>query len=190
MQSSMISAPNATPPCRWFPRLSTGHVHDGAMHAETLASVSWMLMTELQSYIEDLEGAANSLEVVNVLRIKLAELLVDIDCRLAGAAPPDELHQFPLFAEYGVAEVTTSACDNPARWIGIGQQSGELAQHIDAAALIDLFNGLLAAFPGELFNPLLPDTQGQVLRTLRNWDKLCRLAGRDAAFLAPLMRSL
>jgi hypothetical protein len=206
----MTQATLTAAPGRWFPRLAAGYVHDAARQAETLASVAWMLMTELQAYIEDLEGATHAPDVVDVLRIKLAELLVDLDCRLAGAAVPDELHQFPLFVEYGVTNIALSAGADAARWIGMGPRAAavmpdavpdtapdiasdatpDAAPRTDAGTLIDLLNGLLAAFPGALFNPLLPGTQGQVLRTLRNWDKLCRLAGRDASFLAPLMRSL
>lgn len=160
------------------------------MQAETLASVAWLVMTELQAYVEDLQGAADSHEVIDVLRVKLAELLLEIDCRLAGATVPDELHRLPLFVEYGLADVVMVPGEQAAGWIGFDKPLDRSVPSADAATLIDLFNEMLASFPGDLFNPLLPGTQGQVLRTLRNWDKLCRLAGRDAAFLAPLMRSL
>ncbi|WP_445380086.1 DUF6031 family protein, partial [Pseudomonas syringae] len=74
-------------------------------------------------------------------------------------------------------------------WLGVPADSA-VGQDLEAERLIELFKELLEAFPGKLFNPLLPGTQGQVLRTLRDWDRSCRLAGGDAAFLAPLMRSL
>lgn len=201
-------------PTRWFPRLAAGYRFDAASQAETLASVAWLLMTELHAYIEDLEGAADTDDVVDVLRLKLAELLTDLDCRLSGASTPDELHQFPLLIEYGLTQVTYSSGADTAQWMGFGTYRGMAnaenaanAANIndmqddapqdtlsepqsEGARLIALFNTVLAAFPGTLFNPLLPGTQGQVLRTLRAWDKLCRLAGRDAAFLVPLMKSL
>ncbi|RMW13295.1 hypothetical protein ALP03_04914, partial [Pseudomonas amygdali pv. tabaci] len=70
---------------QWFPRLSGGYVYPAGPYAQKLISVAWLLMTELEAYLEDLEGAANEPQVVDALRIKLAELMVDIDCRLAGA---------------------------------------------------------------------------------------------------------
>lgn len=81
---------------QWFPRLSGGYVYPAGPYAQKLISVAWLLMTELEAYLEDLEGAANEPQVVDALRIKLAELMVDIDCRLAGADTPNELHQFAL----------------------------------------------------------------------------------------------
>ncbi|AJK49049.1 DUF6031 family protein [Burkholderia plantarii] len=184
--TAMTAMPPASPPIRWFPKLAAGQLRPGATLAETLASVAWLLMTELQAYIEDLEGAADTPDVVDVLRIKIAELLLDIDYRLSGAIAPDELHGFALCAEYGLSEVAMLPGAEAVRRLG----GGAAHDGHDAAALIDTLRAALAAFPGELFNPLLPGTQGQVLRTLRAWDKLCRLTGQDASFLAPLMRSL
>ncbi|OUM08545.1 hypothetical protein BW686_04290 [Pseudomonas syringae] len=174
---------------RWFPRLGGGYSYAAGDHVEKLIAVAWLLMTELEAYLEDLEGATGEPRVVHALRIKLAELMVDIDCRLAGADTPNELHQFALFAEYGLSDVIAHSGETAIDWLGIPTDVTADCED-DAGRLIDLFKEVLNAFPGKLFNPLLPGTQGQVLRTLRDWDRSCRLAGRDAAFLAPLMRSL
>ncbi|MBI6705403.1 DUF6031 family protein [Pseudomonas viridiflava] len=174
---------------RWFPRLNGGYVYPAGPHAQKLISVAWLLMTELEAYIEDLQGAADEPRVIDALRVKLAELMIDIDCRLAGAQSTHELHQFALFAEYGLSDVIAHSAETALGWLGIPHPDRK-ADADEALRLIGLFRAILSAFPGTLFNPLLPGTQGQVLRTLRDWDKSCRLAGRDAAFLAPLMRSL
>ncbi|ATV18232.1 hypothetical protein A584_03610 [Pseudomonas syringae pv. theae ICMP 3923] len=174
---------------KWFPRLAGGYVYPAGPHAQKLISVAWLLMTELEAYLEDLEGAASEPRVIDALRIKLAELMVDIDCRLAGADTPDELHQFALFTEYGLSDVIAHSGQVAVEWLGVPCDT-TADRSDEASRLIELFKEVLAAFPGKLFNPLLPGTQGQVLRTLRDWDRSCRLAGRDAAFLAPLMRSL
>ncbi|MBI0330004.1 DUF6031 family protein [Burkholderia plantarii] len=188
----MTAMPPTSAPIRWFPKLAAGQLRPAATLAETLASVAWLLMTELQAYLEDLEGAADTPDVVDVLRIKIAELLLDVDYRLSGAVAPDELHAFALCAEYGLSEVAMLPGAEAVRRLGGGAACDAHDEHDGhgAAALIDTLQAALAAFPGELFNPLLPGTQGQVLRTLRAWDKLCRLTGQDASFLAPLMRSL
>ncbi|MCF5803880.1 MULTISPECIES: DUF6031 family protein [Pseudomonas syringae group] len=173
----------------WFPRLGGGYSYPAAEQVEKLISVAWLLMTELEAYLEDLEGAKAEPRVIDALRIKLAELMVDIDCRLAGADTPSELHQFALFTEYGLSDVIAHSGETAIDWLGI-PKNVTVEEDYEAGRLIDLFREVLDAFPGKLFNPLLPGTQGQVLRTLRDWDRSCRLAGRDAAFLAPLMRSL
>ncbi|KPW84358.1 hypothetical protein SAMN05216596_101747 [Pseudomonas congelans] len=174
---------------QWFPRLGGGYIYPAGPYAQKLISVAWLLMTELEAYLEDLDGAADEPLVVDALRIKLAELMVDIDCRLAGADTPNELHQFALFSEYGLTDVIAHTGPVAVEWLDIRADSA--AGHDNEAEwLIEVFRELLDAFPGKLFNPLLPGTQGQVLRTLRDWDRSCRLAGGDAAFLAPLMRSL
>ncbi len=197
-QASPLSLTTA-PPQRWFPRLIAGYLHPAAAQAETLASVAWLVMTEMHAYLEDLEGAVDTPDVVDVLRVKLAELLADLDCRLSGSSTQDELHQLPLLLEYGLTQVAYSSGEDVAHWMGFGarsapsQPAGARSNSFDASdarRLIDVFTAMLSTFPGTLFNPLLPGTQGQVLRTLRAWDKMCRLAGRDAAFLIPLMKSL
>ncbi|WP_321817258.1 MULTISPECIES: DUF6031 family protein [unclassified Paraburkholderia] len=185
----MTSNLETSPPIHWFPRLAAGQVRAAASLAETLASVAWLLMTELQAYLEDLEGASGTADVVDVLRIKIAELLKDIDHRLSDAASPDELHAFALCAEYGLSDAASLPGAAALRMLGIGDANASIEAG-DAAPLISRLGEALAAFPGELFNPLLPGTQGPVLRTLRTWDKLCRLTGTDASFLAPLMKSL
>lgn len=186
----MTSPRDALLPRQWFPRLRAGFVYPAGSHAERLISVAWLLMTELEAYLEDLQGAASEPKVVDALRIKLAELMLDIDCRLAGAVVPHQLHHFALFAEYGLSQVIASSGDVSIDWLGIPADVDAAAESESTDRLINLCREMLEAFPGELFNPLLPGTQGQVLRTLRDWDKSCRLAGRDAAFLVPLMRSL
>ncbi|WP_122387599.1 DUF6031 family protein [Pseudomonas syringae group genomosp. 7] len=184
-----MTASNQSPVRQWFPRLGGGYVYPAGAYAQKLISVAWLLMTELEAYLEDLEGASDEPGVVDALRIKLAELMVDIDCRLAGADTPNELHQFALFSEYGLTDVIAHTGPVAAEWLGVPADNAA-GQDNEAERLIELFKELLEAFPGKLFNPLLPGTQGQVLRTLRDWDRSCRLAGSDAAFLAPLMRSL
>ncbi|KAG8148795.1 DUF6031 family protein [Burkholderia catarinensis] len=186
----MTATTHTSLPIHWFPKLAAGQVRNGAALAETLASVAWLLMTELQAYLEDLEGAADTTDVVDVLRIKIAELLIDMDYRLSGAIPPDELHAFALCAEYGLSEVAMLPGAEAVCRLGVGDDAHGATSDRHAAALIAKLEAALEAFPGELFNPLLPGTQGQVLRTLRAWDKLCRLTSQDASFLAPLMRSL
>ncbi|WP_229699216.1 DUF6031 family protein, partial [Pseudomonas syringae] len=44
---------------QWFPRLAGGYVYPAGPYTQKLISVAWLLMTELEAYLEDLEGAAD-----------------------------------------------------------------------------------------------------------------------------------
>jgi hypothetical protein len=177
---------SAKTPIRWFPRLRIGTAAPAPARVETLVSVSWLLMTELHAYLEDVSGAPADEDVQQSLALRLAELAVALDLRLRGDQEMDELHHLPLLLEFGLTEVAQLAGDEVVEALSLAA-----AQAPDRAAhLTRTYESMLAGFPARLFNPLLPETQGQVLRTLRTWNRLCSTAGTDPAFLAPLMRSL
>jgi hypothetical protein len=177
---------SASTPLRWFPRLRIGVAASAAAHVETLVSVSWLLMTEVHAYLEDISGAPDDDDLQQALALRLAELVIALDLRLRGEPEMDEIHHLPLLLEHGLTDVAHLAGHEAvdALSLATAQAPGR------AERLTRTYQGMLASFPAQLFNPLLPQAQGQVLRTLRTWSRLCSAAGTDPAFLAPLMRSL
>ncbi len=174
----------------WFPRLVSGAAGVPARHVDRLVAVSWLMMTELFAYLEDVEGADDD-AVLQVLAIRMAELAADIDGRLRGELGMDEIHQLPLVLEYGFSEVAQLDGTRAAPLLGLANSGDGLAAGIKRAERLKaVYQKLVDSFPGDLFNTLLPQSQGQTLRTLRGWNKLCSATGTDAAFLAPLMRAL
>ncbi|RQP21747.1 DUF6031 family protein [Piscinibacter terrae] len=170
----------------WFPRLGAGYQFRSTTHVKAIVTAAWLLMTELYAYLEDLEGAREQSEVAALVRVKIAELLLQVDCVLCGADLPDEMHRLPLLMQYGLGDV--AALDGPAAIEALG-----LDRVMDAAEvqrLTDTMTALIRAFPLELVDALKPENQGRLLRFLRFANKACEKVGCDAGFLAPLMRSL
>jgi hypothetical protein len=173
---------------RWFPRLRAGFAAPAAPHVEKLVSVSWLLMTELFAYLEDVGGAGEDESVLDALAIRMAELAFNIDGRLRGDTQVEELHEFPLLLEYGLTDLAHLDGEGAAEALALSAPAN--APGARGARLLSAYMALIDQFPGRLFNTLLPESQSQTLRTLRAWNKLCVATGTDPAFLAPLMRSL
>ncbi|WAC71666.1 DUF6031 family protein [Roseateles sp. SL47] len=179
-------SPHDQPPVRWFPRLNAGYLQPAQSQVRSTITAAWLLMTELYAYLEDLEGARGRPEVGGLVRIKLAELLLQVDCVLSGARLPDELHRLPMLMAYGLGDV--AALDGPAVIERLGLRRP--MDDAECAFLTRQMHDLIDAFPLHLVDGLKPEHQSHLLRFLRSANKACGQVGCDAGFLAPLMRSL
>lgn len=171
---------------RWFPRIHAGYRFDAGEHVTSTISAAWLLMTELRAYIEDLAGARDIPDAAALVKIKIAELLLQVDAVLGRAVVPHEMHRLPLLMAYGLSDV--AAMDGPAATRLLGLDVPTDGAEVDR--LIGVLEELLAAFPSDLVDALQPENQGHVLRFLRSANKACERVGCDAGFLAPLMTSL
>jgi len=171
---------------RWFPRINAGYRFAAGDHVTSTISAAWLLMTELRAYIEDLAGARDIPDAAALVKIKIAELLLQVDAVLGRAAVPHEMHRLPLLMAYGLSDV--AAMDGLAATRLLGLDAPTDGAEVDR--LIGILEALLAAFPSDLVDALQPENQGHVLRFLRSANKACERVGCDAGFLAPLMTSL
>lgn len=171
---------------RWFPRLTGGVGVEGNSMARAIVSSAWLVMSELYAYLEDLEGAMDAPDASVLIKVKIAELLVQIDCTLGRTAVLDEEHRLPWLLEYGLCEVINLPGADMARLLGLFAANDAT----EIRRVSQLIRDLIAAFPGELVDSLQAHNQGRVLRFLRSSDKACTALGCDASFLVPLMKSL
>ncbi|MFF8642017.1 DUF6031 family protein [Streptomyces sp. NPDC015345] len=174
---------------RLFPSARSGRGLPAARAVEAWATAAWLLAVEGRAYLEDLEGGTDQPQLRRVVRVKLLELLLDIDTRLSGAVPVAEEHQLALALEYGLHDLADLEGPSLIEVFALADD----ADHADAAAPGDgevprLWERLCAEFPGELPDPLQASGQREILRALRNWSKLCTAAGTDAAFLEPFLK--
>jgi hypothetical protein len=186
MPSPIEPNPPAARGIRWFPRISAGYRFAAGDHVTSTISAAWLLMTELRAYIEDLAGARDIPDAAALVKIKIAELLLQVDAVLGRVAVPHEMHRLPLLMGYGLSDV--AAMDGPTATRLLGLDTPTDGAEVDR--LIAVLEELLAAFPSDLVDALQPENQGHVLRFLRSANKACERVGCDAGFLAPLMTSL
>ncbi len=172
-------------PISWFPNLSGGLPFPADTHVEALVTAAWMLAIDGRALIEDFEGGAEEPFLIDTLKFKLIEFLLDIDLTLRGVTNIDEDHLLPLALERGLSEVARLDGAGLAAAVGLDADDDCPSQRIH-----DLWSELLAAFPAEVPNPLLADGQGPLLRALRNWSKLCRAAEVTETFLTKLIRAI
>jgi hypothetical protein len=169
----------------WFPNLSAGLPAPAASHAEALINAAWKLAVDGRALIEDFEGGADEPALVGVLKLKLIELIIEIDLNLRGVPGLNEDHLLPLALQRGLSEVALLDGAALVAAIDFGADLQRPDEHIG-----ELWDRLLEAFPGEVPNPLLADGQGPLLRALRNWSKLCRVGQVDDAFLTKLIKAI
>jgi hypothetical protein len=172
-------------PIAWFPNLSAGLPSPIATHVEALITAGWTLAIDGRALIEDFEGGAEESSLIDILKLKLIEFLLDIDLILRGVTSIDEEHLLPLALERGLSEVAKLDGAGLVAVVGLDANDDHPNERIH-----DLWNELLAAFPGEVPNPLLADGQGPLLRALRNWSKLCRAADVTDTFLTKLVKAI
>lgn len=171
---------------RWFPRLAGGIAVEGTSMARATISAAWLVMSELYAYLEDLEGSIDAPDASVLIKVKIAELLVQIDCTLGRTAMLDEEHRLPWLLEYGLCEVINLPGAEMARLLGLFT-----ANHAtEVRRVSQLIRDLIAGFPGELVDSLQAHNQGRVLRFLRSADQACTALNCDAGFLVPLMKAL
>jgi hypothetical protein len=140
-----------------------------------------------RAFIEDLEGAAEQPELVAVLRWRLAEFFLELDLILQGACPVEDWHHAAIALEHGLSEIADVDGHELVAQCGLGD-TGRSAE--SALELFRFWEGLVAAFPGRLPDPLQPAGQSELLRALRHWSKLCDAVGIPADFLQSLLQDV
>ncbi|WP_055480121.1 DUF6031 family protein [Sphaerimonospora mesophila] len=183
MQSSHETV-NLLTAVRLFPSARSGRGLPGAQAVEAWATAAWLLAVEGRAYLEDLEGGADQPLLRRVVRIKLLELLYDIDTRLSGTVTIAEEHRLALALEYGLHDLASLDGESLVEVFALAPDDPD---HADGL-VPQLWERLCAAFPGELPDPLKASGQREILRALRNWSKLCTAAGTEAAFLEPFLK--
>ncbi|MEU6357427.1 DUF6031 family protein [Streptomyces sp. NPDC047072] len=169
-----------------FPGVRAGRGLPPETAVRAWATAAWLMQVDGRAYVEDLDGGAEQPQLRQVVKLRLLELLAEIDIRLTGAEPAGEGHLLALALEYGLHEVCTATGPELAQLFDLDQEfGGDLA---DDAGVRELWNALCEAFPGQIPDPLVASGQGEVLRALRDWSKLCTAAGTDAAFLEPFLK--
>ena len=170
-----------TPDITWFPDFAVGLPSANPAQLDALITAAWKLAIDGRALAEDLEGGADVPSLVAVLKLKLAELLQEIDLDLVAAPDIAEDHLLPLALQRGLAAVAHLDGATLAAVLGLDGRATDLAA---------VWTALLDGFPGDVPNPLAPDGQGPALRALRAWSKLCKATERDDAFLKPLIKAI
>jgi hypothetical protein len=172
---------------RYFPRLRAGLGRAPGAEVQALCVAAFKLAVDGRAFIEDIEGAAEQPELLAVLRWRFADFLGELDLILRGTAPVDDWHHAALALEYGLSEVADLDGPTLASCCGLGDigQGSE-----SASSILAFWDGLLASFPGQLPDPLKPSGQGELLRALRNWNKLCVATQTPADFLQSLLQEV
>lgn len=159
---------------------------EASSEVEAWATAAWLLAVEGRALVEDLEGGVEQQAMQHVAVVKLLELLADIDVRLSASAPLDEMHLLAVALEHGLSAVL--AASGPELIEIFSLADGLAGGDAGPTRVIELFDRIVDAFPGELPNPLLASGQGPVLRALRAWGKVAEAAEVDASFLEPFLR--
>jgi hypothetical protein len=168
---------------RFFPTLSC--VSPAPDAARRVVELAWLLMGEGFPILEDLDGADRDADLAESLKFSFAEFLADLDARLTGAACNDTTHELATAVEYGPRALC--ALDGPDFAALLGLAAVE--DHARTTLRIrGIWDRMLRDFPVALVDPLQPNTQGEVLRRLRAFTKLCEANGVDTAFLVEMMK--
>jgi hypothetical protein len=165
-----------------FPSVRAGRGRSPDAAVEAWVTAGWLLAVEGRAYLEDLAGGTDQPDLRQAVRLKLLDLLCDVDHRLTGTDVVGG-HQLALALEYGLREVAVLSGGQVVDLFG-----PDGTDDPDELRLVAFWAAVCAAFPGELPDPLQPSGQGQILRALRNWSKLCAATGSDAGFLEPLVK--
>ena len=169
-----------------FPGVRAGRGLPPEAAVRAWATVAWLMSVDGRAYVEDLDGGVEQPQLRQVVKLRLLELLSEMDTRLTGAEPAAEGHQLALALEYGLHEVCQATGPELAQLFALEQEFG--GEDTDDAGVRELWDGLCEAFPGQIPDPLVASGQSEVLRALRDWSKLCTAAGTDAAFLEPFLK--
>lgn len=169
----------------WFPALLRGLASPAQQTLQSTIQTAWLLLIDGNALIEDFEGAAGEKDLVDVLKLRFVELLVEIDFALDGHDGAEEYHFLPTALDSGLHALghVDGAAIQELLKLGVTETDPH-------ARLQVIWEAIVAAFPGDLPNPLLADGQGDVLRALQNWSRLCRAAEVDDSFLGPLVQAV
>lgn len=156
-------------------------IHGGASVSSLQAWVTatWLTAVEVRALIEDIEGAAGEPALVEAVKLRILEVLLEIELELANRPKPSNVHALAHVLEFGFREIAEIHGDRVAGAFGLG--SGE------SSNLERFWCELVAGFPGGLPDPLKAEGQGEMLRALQVWNRACKTLGVEADFLRPLL---
>ena len=157
-------------------------LHQGAGRIPDLEgwlASSWLLAVELSSLVQDVEGRNIDPSLVEAVKLRMVEVLLQVEERMTGQVETKGIHALPQALESGFREILHLPADAIPAAFSLGTP--------DATRLHRLWRGLLDAFPGELPDTVVASGQGAVLRALRDWSKVSEAAGIDSSFLTPLL---
>ncbi|MFJ8332021.1 DUF6031 family protein [Streptomyces sp. NPDC094437] len=169
-----------------YPGVRAGRGLPPEAAVQAWATVAWLMSVDGRAYVEDLDGGVDQPQLRQIVKLRLLELLSEMDTRLTGAEPAGEGHQLALALEYGLHEVCHASGAELAQLFALDEEFG--GEEADESGVRALWEGLCEAFPGTIPDPLVASGQSEVLRALRDWSKLCTAAGTDAAFLEPFLK--
>lgn len=172
---------------RFFPGIGLDFSADASGHIRKLVEIAWLVMAEGHPIIEDMDGAIESPDLMQSLKIVFAEFLADLDQRLSGSGGISGAHQLAVAAEHGTSGLARLDGNAFCTLIGLGEALEPAAEHARATAI---WTRLLSDFPIALVDPLQPENQGAVLTALRKWTKLCNEAGIESEFLVEMMKAV
>jgi hypothetical protein len=167
----------------FFPTLSCAAAAPVA--ARRVVELAWLLMGEGFPILEDLDGSDCDADLADSLKFGFAEFLADLDARLTGVGCNDTTHQLAAAVEYGPRALCTLDGPGFASLLGLSA----IEDHAGTTLRIrGIWDRMLRDFPVALVDPLQSNTQGEVLRRLRAFTKLCEANGVDTAFLIEMMK--
>jgi hypothetical protein len=172
----------------FFPKIKAGYKRPVQNEIYALATFAFKLAVDVRAFLEDMEGAGQHPHYMKTLKLRLLEMLYELQLVISSAGPMEELHFAALALEYGVPDITL--LDGPGL-IEIFRLWDDLeSEDVDISGVMGFFARILEEFPGEIPDPLIPSGQSILLKALRNWDKICQAEQVDAKFIEDLLKEV
>lgn len=171
-----------------YPTRKMGIKHPVKQEVYALANVAFRLAIDVRAFLEDVDGGADFPHYLKNLKLRLLEMLMELNLLLSYDNTMSEDHYAALALEYGVGEVAGLSGGELVDTFGL--LDGFADESVDMEGVVSLFNRLIDEFPGEIPDPLVPKGQRHLLNALRNWDKICRANGVDTQFIEDLMKEV
>ncbi len=153
-----------------------------------LSKLAFRLAIDVRAFLEDIDGGRDFPHYLKNLKLRLLELLAELNLLLSYDDGMDETHFAALALEYGVDHI--AAMSGPELVETFGLLDSFSSEAVDVEGVVSLFERLIAEFPGDIPDPLAPKGQRELLKALRNWDKICSAQGVDAKFLEDLLKEV
>ncbi|HET8641155.1 MAG TPA: DUF6031 family protein [Pseudonocardiaceae bacterium] len=169
-----------------YPGLRAGHGRASADAVTCWLVVGWLMLAEGRAYVEDLQGGTEQPRMRQAAKLRLLELLVDIDNRLAGRAPLADAHCLAVGLEYGTHELIAASGTELAEIFGLDGEFGGDTCAVDE--ILTLWERLVDEYPGELPDRLVAQGHRDLLLALRAWAALARSVGLDVGLLTPFLK--
>jgi hypothetical protein len=172
----------------FFPKIKAGYKRPVQNEIYAQATFAFKLAVDVRAFLEDIDGALQHPHYLKTLKLRLLEMLYELNLVISYAGPMDELHFAALALEYGVPDI--AQLDGPTLIDIFGLWDDFNSENVDISGVTDLFEQIIEEFPGEVPDPLVPSGQSVLLKALRNWDKICRTAQVNAKFIEDLLKEV